>query len=564
MKTWQSDRLISNGCRHVACRRSAWFRSTAFAVASIGLPLILTACNPENHDTSDRKIGVPLPRALSPDSLPAGTSMVARAVISQLQLGVPLEIGDGKASGRFTGLEPGIYSVQIMFEVQHGDFGTVKVAEVSREVEVKAGDDNTLIVDESDYSYPDADGDRYSNLVEIQQGTNPNLVTDTPRTARVFFTSVAGTGDLGSWSDASGLSGLAAGDAICQARANAGGFSGKFVAWLSDEHDDAYCRIQGLSGKKAENCGQEAPPQLVGPWVRMDGFPFAPEISAMLDEGEVYSPPIYDEFMNNSSPFEESGNVYLWTGTSQRGEVRPDTCNNWTSNSEEVSATQGRGDSAGYSWTRNIKYQCSDSSAHLLCFESKRGAPLPTFEEQGKVVFRTSVRGSGDLSGWPDAEGQAGRAAGDAICRNRAEAGGLPNADSYKAWLSESTTAAINHIVGEGPWVRPDGVLFARTKDVLLSEGSLTSVSVDEFGHYFTEDVSTFDEVSAWTGTDSAGYGTASYCGDWLSPSTEKKGSAANFTFAGLDWAGFEPSRQELGMLEYSCDSQLSLICFED
>ena len=38
-----------------------------------------------------------------------------------------------------------------------------------------------------------------------------------------FVTSVQGNGDLGSWPDSGGLTGLAGGDAICRARATAAG-----------------------------------------------------------------------------------------------------------------------------------------------------------------------------------------------------------------------------------------------------------------------------------------------------------------------------------------------------
>jgi hypothetical protein len=65
--------------------------------------------------------------------------------------------------------------------------------------------------------------------------------------------------------------GLEAADAICQSRAEAGGLNGTFRAWLSDDDDDAYCRIHGLSGKKAENCGQGSLPDFAGNWVRTDG-----------------------------------------------------------------------------------------------------------------------------------------------------------------------------------------------------------------------------------------------------------------------------------------------------
>jgi hypothetical protein len=75
-----------------------------------------------------------------------------------------------------------------------------------------------------------------------------------------FMTSVTGPGDLSSWPDALavGAVGVDAGDAVCQARALAAGLANPqdFVAWLSDNNVDAYCRIHGFAGTIVANCGQ--------------------------------------------------------------------------------------------------------------------------------------------------------------------------------------------------------------------------------------------------------------------------------------------------------------------
>jgi hypothetical protein len=106
---------------------------------------------------------------------------------------------------------------------------------------------------------------------------------------RVFVTSVSGTGNLHSWPDAGGQSGVAAGDAICQARAAAGGLSnpGLYVAWLSDGTTDAYCHLHNLTGTKAANCGQGTLPAAAGPWLRTDGKPWAGDVTPMVHDGVV-------------------------------------------------------------------------------------------------------------------------------------------------------------------------------------------------------------------------------------------------------------------------------------
>ena len=79
---------------------------------------------------------------------------------------------------------------------------------------------------------------------------------------RVFMTSTTGTGDLSTWADAHGLSGLAAADEICRTRAAAASLADadSYVAFLSDTRDDAYCRVHGLDGKRSDQCGAGALP----------------------------------------------------------------------------------------------------------------------------------------------------------------------------------------------------------------------------------------------------------------------------------------------------------------
>ena len=144
-----------------------------------------------------------------------------------------------------------------------------------------------------------------------------------------FVTSSVGTGDLSTWPDAVSAgtaTGLAAGDAVCQARAQAAGLTGTFKGWLSDDNNDAYCRMHGLSGRKSANCGQTALPAWAGPWVRMDGEPFAEVISKLTGSYAVLTPAKLDE-MNHLAPYE------YWTGTNIYGESSTDTCTGWTDSS---------------------------------------------------------------------------------------------------------------------------------------------------------------------------------------------------------------------------------------
>jgi len=118
---------------------------------------------------------------------------------------------------------------------------------------------------------------------------------------RVFVTSTTYTGKLG------GLSGA---DAKCQARADAAGLGGTWVAWLSDSTTNAKDRI---------------PDTNVG-YYRLDGVKVA-DNKADLTDGNIDNPINVNEEGTSYS----SGIVR--TGTKSDGTVDTYTCNDWTTDS---------------------------------------------------------------------------------------------------------------------------------------------------------------------------------------------------------------------------------------
>src|SRR5262249_42513339 len=131
----------------------------------------------------------------------------------------------------------------------------------------------------------------------------------------------------------SGLTGLAAADGVCQARARTAGLANPddYVAWLSDRNNDAYCRVFGLSGKKSDNCGQASLPVGAGPWLRVDGVPFAGRIEDALSKNEVYSTLNVDEFGNTFHFGAESFTATDVDGTLNTVFGDNADCNRWTS-----------------------------------------------------------------------------------------------------------------------------------------------------------------------------------------------------------------------------------------
>jgi hypothetical protein len=364
----------------------------------------------------------------------------------------------------------------------------------------------------------------------------------------VFVTSVKGNGNLNSWPDAGGKTGLEAADAICQARADTAGLKGTFVAWLSDYTDDAYCRIHNLKGKKSNNCGQTSLPIVIGPWIRTDGFPFGESIEQILQpNAKIYAPIRYDEF----------GNVIAsrqyFTATLSGGTLDPSRefpCANWTSTSVSGrglnAVIYGDSNRTGYSWGSAFGIAECSSNQSLLCFETGDTSTLPNYTSMGKKVFLTSVKGNGNLSSWPDAGGKTGLTAGDTICQSRATTAGLTG--NFKAWLSDSTTNAVDRITSDGPWVRLDGVKVADNKADLIDGMIFTSINVTDAGEYEASD------LGVYTGTDYNGVKTFDTCNDWSSYSVNANIGVADS--ADSNWTDRD------GVLP--CTASLKLYCFED
>ena len=94
-----------------------------------------------------------------------------------------------------------------------------------------------------------------------------------------------------------------------------------------------------------------------------------------------------------------------------------------------------------------------------------------------------------------------GIAGGDAKCVAQATAAGLANAANFKAWLSDSSTNALAHVIvtATGPWYRLDGVKIADDKTALTTAPLLSTINYTETGTYV-------GDQTVWTGTGRAGW----------------------------------------------------------
>jgi hypothetical protein len=304
-----------------------------------------------------------------------------------------------------------------------------------------------------------------------------------------FATSTFGPGDMHSWTEVAGtnLTGLAAADGVCQARATAAGLTdpAKYVAWLSDRNNDAYCRVFGLTGKKSNNCGQTSLPVGAGPWLRVDDVPFADTIENALSANRVYSSLNVDEFGNQFHEFAESFTATDIDGTFNAIFGNEDDCNLWTSAIQdariEASPTLGSNLSSGGYWTFDDTGVTCNGTRRLTCMQKGPGSPLIGHAQFGhREAFVTSADVTGDLGGIAGA---------DATCQALAASANLYRPETFKALLASSTSELniTDRIQHDGPWYRHDGLLFAHNKAELIGGAVTLPLNVTERGEYLAK-----------------------------------------------------------------------------
>lgn len=365
-----------------------------------------------------------------------------------------------------------------------------------------------------------------------------------------FVTSVNGHADLGDsldWPDNDGLVGIAAADAVCRNRALAAGLSNptQFRAWISDSADDAYCRVFGPSsgGTVAADCGETALPTGAGPWVRTDGYPFLPTIEHALSlTGEAYAP-LLDEF--GVEQLNSDSGSQAMTGSNEHGVANPHTCTDWSSTTGDAGLGIPGVGTTGF-WGSLSVGNCQSEQA-LLCLEVGSGTPLPPRHSAGRLAFRTSVQGPGELDQWSvyGIGSATGIDAGDAICRSLAGSAHLPYPETFKAWLSTDTINAVDRFTTDGPWRRIDGVPFADDIADLVSGRPFTSLTVSELGGY--------SHIAAFTGTNSDGTAHADNCSNWDSTTGQ---AAFGFSSAAWSWWTHASSR--------NCTNEYAIYCLQD
>ena len=173
-------------------------------------------------------------------------------------------------------------------------------------------------------------------------------------------------------------------------------------------------------------------------------------------------------------------------------------------------------------------------------------------------AFVTSSRGSGNLSSWSEAGGAVGLAAGDAICRARALGADLPNAGTYRAWLSDATGSPSTRFTKSTiPYARRDGVIVANNWADLTDGNIQVPINLSELNGPPGGDAKTCNGVSQLTFTntitDGTMFGDFFACQNWTSNAPAVTGGGQWNKADGL-WTQF--------VCAQSCDWSKPLYCF--
>jgi len=295
---------------------------------------------------------------------------------------------------------------------------------------------------------------------------------------------------------------------------------------MSDDSNDAYCRAAGFVGTLSNRCGQAATP-IAGPWVRLDGTPFADSIDQTLSSGEghVYSR-LTDEVGHEATTF--ANTYWLATGTTLAGvNSGSQNCSNWSSGIFSSKALVGDAIGTTDRWTDAQVVNCS-SPMRILCIEAGAGLPLPAPPvSTHRQMFVSTSTGTGQFSSWVLSAGANGVVAADNICVAEATGARLYRPDTFKAYLSDNTPThpqnAIDRFHVDGPWERADGMLFAHGLSELATATSVRPPNVTAYGQYLG------GMVYAWTGSDS-GSADVDTCSD---PANNSWNSVSGLGFTG-------------------------------
>ena len=320
-----------------------------------------------------------------------------------------------------------------------------------------------------------------------------------PTPNRVFVTSTTTDGAFG---------GIAGADAMCAARATAGGLSGTFVAYLSDSTTNATTRISSSRG-----------------WIRRDGAPLA-DAPAAFATGKIVFPPRLDEYGN------DLGNVNVYTGTDY-GVTFANLCTDWTDNAAGVMG--GMSQTQYASSSMNAGNRACSTQGHILCVETGRNITVEARPNTGKLSFATK-------NNWTPG---GGRDSADAFCASEAASAGLSG--TFLAAVATTTESIADRFDPLATYRRVDGVRLLRAPGFFSADWLDVPPELDQFGATISADFWTGAERFNQTPT------AAENCNNWTDATATGNGKMHFTTRTDVR----TPAKT------YPCTSAVPVLCLE-
>ena len=123
-----------------------------------------------------------------------------------------------------------------------------------------------------------------------------------------------------------------------------------------------------------------------------------------------------------------------------------------------------------------------------------------------KRIFTTKATYAGNFMQYcPSAA--TGIEAADCICNNTAQGAGLGG--TWKAWISDANTNAIDRIADVGPWYFVDGTTKIFNNKTNMTTTPIRTIARDENGSVFDS------QQKTWTGTEFGGTASICNCNNW-------------------------------------------------
>jgi hypothetical protein len=372
-----------------------------------------------------------------------------------------------------------------------------------------------------------------------------------------FVSRASGNGNILGWAavpEPLPSSSLEAGNAICQAEADAAGLKGTFIAWLPTAARDPVCLIQGLPGLAATNCdrgGVLSMPNFA--WVRPDGLPLLANADGMHDNTWRTRIALYAD----GAPVPPGNSV--WIGKPMSVDPNSTLCADWTSSSTNDRALSFNLPETTMPFRLFPPLPDCSHVAHLLCLQlGRNGVELGAAHARaGRRIFASRTLHTGALvSG-----STLGLEAGDAICAADAGGAGLTSETGWVAWLSSSTADAACRIDGLTGTLgnacdfgtRPADRSFVRADGVVVASGlsDLTDGSVFE-PLMVQADLDSSASNLIWTGTNDSGSANPVHCDGFTSTS----GMGMRGLFARTrNWSGTTSGS--------ACTTEFPILCVE-